>query len=405
MRLLHVLIIPGDSYRFELTQALGLKEHDVKVGFLSIEILQPYKSIVKTCIKKPALLIRKLYERLRKSKKIITSCNINGIDSVKAYGSKVKPHEVVNKQKNIIDTALIGFGEYVKKFGKPNLIHAHSRFLISALIANQIGKKFNIPYVVTEHSSFYFRNLVANDDYRAIREVLNEATRWIAVSTKLGEYIKKKVDGINKDFIEIPNAVEKEFELAGIGQRIISNTIKFLNIADLNKNKRHDLLIEAFDRGFNAKHGFHLLIGGVGPQKACLEKAVKEKGLDAQVHFLGALSRNEVVDRINECDFFVVSSDFETFSVVTIEALALGKPVVSTRCGGPEEIVNDKNGILVPKGDVEALAYGMYRIYKNCEDYDPVMIRKECLEKYSTDVVTAKLISLYNQVLTEQRTL
>lgn len=54
---------------------------------------------------------------------------------------------------------------------------------------------------------------------------------------------------------------------------------------------------------------------------------------------------NEVAGFFCECDFFVLNSNFETFSVVTAEALAYGKPVIATRCGGPEEFVNKIMGI------------------------------------------------------------
>lgn len=399
MHKLHVLIIPGDSYKFELSQASGLKTHNIKTGFLSIEILQSYKSILRRYLKEPCILFLKLFKRIVQARRLIGEFKVSGIDGIKVIGKLVKPYNVVAEQTKLINITLAGFEEYIKAFGKPDVIHAHSRFLISALVAYNINRKYNIPYVVTEHSSSYFRDLVAESDIVSVRQVLNEAAGWIAVSNQLGNFIKYKVKGINKDFIEIPNAVDRKFELIDINDNQPSDKTIFLNVADLNKNKRHDLLIEAFELSFGGKKEFQLMIGGDGPQKYVLKRMIKEKRLAKQVHLLGALSKNEVIKQISSCKFFVVSSDFETFSLVLVEALALGKPVISTKCGGPESIINEKNGILVPKGDVFALADGMCKIKDEFRSFDPFKIRQECLTKYSTTTVTERLIELYEQVL------
>ena len=78
-----------------------------------------------------------------------------------------------------------------------------------------------------------------------------------------------------------------------------------------------------------------------------LEALVQEKALTEQVTFLGSLTREQVRQEVSEADAFVLSSEYETFGVVVIEALALGKPVIATRCGGPESIVVPSVGYLV----------------------------------------------------------
>lgn len=399
MKKLHVLIIPGDSYRFELTQARGLREYNIETGFLSFEILQSYKFIIKKYLRTPWFILIKLWYRFLHSDGVIEVGKTGEINDVKIKSQLQKPYNLISGQVRIINKALSGYEKYIESFGQPDLIHAHSRFLISPLIANKISSKYNIPYIVTEHSSFYFRDLVAKPDLYAVKSVLNEAAAWIAVSSQLGIFIRKSIKGIVRDFIEIPNAFDREFELMKINDNRGSEIISFLSIADLNHNKRHDLLINAFELSFAGKNKFQLLIGGKGPQETALERMIKEKDLKNQVHLLGDLSRAEVIKQISNCNFFVVSSDFETFSVVLVEALALGKPVISTKCGGPESIINGNNGVLVAKDNVGALADGMRVICENIEKYDPLKIRKECFEEYSTCVVTARLAKLYRQVL------
>jgi glycosyltransferase involved in cell wall biosynthesis len=67
-----------------------------------------------------------------------------------------------------------------------------------------------------------------------------------------------------------------------------------------------------------------------------------------------------------------MASDFETFGVVLIEALAMGRPVIATDCGGPREIVNESNGMLVPARDNGALARAMQRMVEQRHRYEPM---------------------------------
>lgn len=79
-----------------------------------------------------------------------------------------------------------------------------------------------------------------------------------------------------------------------------------------------------------------LEIGGDGPEKTKLEELVTKLGINKNIKFLGQLTRDEVKNKMNEeSSAFVLSSEYETFGVVVVEALALGKPVIATKCGGP----------------------------------------------------------------------
>jgi glycosyltransferase involved in cell wall biosynthesis len=98
---------------------------------------------------------------------------------------------------------------------------------------------------------------------------------------------------------------------------------------------------------------------------------------------------------MQNCDVFVLSSIVETFGVVLIEVLAVGKPVVATKCGGPEDIVNQDNGILVPTKDVHALAEAMYNIYLNINKYDASLIRNDCISRFGKDSFVEKLRHIY----------
>lgn len=404
---LHILIIPGDELNsnnlcssiFEIQQATALFKQGINVGFLSLKILPSFRTIIKENLISPFRLIKAFWSRLIINNSYISKGKIMGLDFIEATGSMKYPSKIITSQTKIIKSGLLGFEKYEKLYGKPDLIHAHSRFLLGPFLAYHIKQNFNIPYVVTEHSTLYARGNVYDTDINSVRMVLNNAESWIAVSKDLGLLIQEKIGGLKKAFIEIPNILDMEIEKENPHYEKRITASRFLNIAYLNQKKRHDLLIKAFEVCSIGRKDFALRIGGDGPLRRSLEELINLLKLSDKVILLGKLSRKEVISAIKNCDIFVLPSDYETFGVVLIEALALGKPVIATRCGGPESIITSLNGVIVPKDDMEALADAMTSMAENYEKYDTRKIREDCINKYGSKNVSEKLISVYNQVL------
>ena len=113
-----------------------------------------------------------------------------------------------------------------------------------------------------------------------------------------------------------------------------------------------------------AVDGVTLLIAGDGDQRAPLERDVAELGLGERVRVLGALPRERVLELFRAADASILSSSWENFPHTVVEALAVGTPVLATNAGGVAEVVHDgENGLLVPIGDVTALADAMRRYF------------------------------------------
>lgn len=77
--------------------------------------------------------------------------------------------------------------------------------------------------------------------------------------------------------------------------------------------------------------------------------------------------------------------------------------MIATRCGGPESIVNEENGILVDVGDVRSLADAMKTMHAHWHRYDPVKIRLDFENRFSRPAVVSRLRSLYETILAEKR--
>jgi glycosyltransferase involved in cell wall biosynthesis len=99
------------------------------------------------------------------------------------------------------------------------------------------------------------------------------------------------------------------------------------------------------------------------------------------------------------CDVFVLPSLVETFGVVVIEAMACGKPVIATTCGGPENFLLSEHGILVPPGDPEALASAMSLILSKLADYNPSSIRRYALTNFGSETFAENIIGIYEKIL------
>ncbi|MDX6503509.1 MAG: hypothetical protein QOE29_634 [Gaiellaceae bacterium] len=116
----------------------------------------------------------------------------------------------------------------------------------------------------------------------------------------------------------------------------------------LTRQKTLEVAFAAVERN----PGVHLLVVGDGPERAQLEARAGE-----QVRFLGAQPRERVLELFRAADASLLSSAWENFPHGVVESLAVGTPVISSAIGGVAEVVRDgENGLLVPAGDVDALA-------------------------------------------------
>ncbi|MFC4558015.1 glycosyltransferase [Virgibacillus kekensis] len=286
------------------------------------------------------------------------------------------------------------YKEIIKEQGIPDVIHAHSSFL-AGWSSNKLSAIHKVPIVLTEHSSTIGKGKLTPKQKRLLSEILSEADKVISVgpglAKTLGEYIPE--DKLKM----IPNLVNTdEF---GIETHIGSEKFRFFSLARLDSNKGMDVLVDAYTNAFSSEDNTELVIGGDGPLKEELKNQVAKKGLQGNVHFLGQLNRDQVINEMQKCDAFVLASKYETFGIVYLEALASGKPIIATKCGGPEIIVNNKNGILVPVDNQNELADALKSILKTAEEYSPEEIRQDCIARFGKERIIQDISRLYEEAI------
>jgi len=284
------------------------------------------------------------------------------------------------------------FRKLFKEGFRPDIIHAH--IYTAGVPAVLIGRCYGIPVVVTEQYTGFPRGLVRGLEQLKAKFAFEQAAVVCPVSDDLRAHIERL--GIKARFQVIPNVVETSLFFPIVGRVAREGGRKrLLVVALLDPKKGIPYLLDALARLRERRDDFLLDIVGDGPNRSGYEGLASKLGLRDIACFHGLKTKQEVVEFMRRCDVFVLPSLFETFGVVLIEALACGKPVIATNIGGPNEIVTDEVGCLVPPGDTEALAEAIDYILDNFEKYNPASIARYAREHYSYQAVGVELDRVY----------
>lgn len=284
------------------------------------------------------------------------------------------------------------FEKITQKHSRPDIIHAHSS-LMGGYLAMKLSDKKGIPFVVTEHRTAFARNLITSKDEEIIKTIMGKTKKMIVVGPGLKQSLSKYSD--DKITI-IPNLVNvDEFRAE---RKKNDKPFRFFSLALLTHKKGMDILLRAFANEFVGNRDYELVIGGDGEEKENLKSLAEELNILRQVKFLGKLSRADAKKEMALCNAFVLASRFETFGIVFIEALACGKPIIATACGGPEIIVNENNGLLVPLENPVAYGQAMKQLVHQYSRYEPNIIRQDCIDRFSEKAVISQLRNIYEAV-------
>lgn len=301
------------------------------------------------------------------------------------------------QKKDFLNYVRRKFSNYIASEGKPDLIHHHG-IANYAYITAFLSKEFQIPFVITEHSMFtdHINHHNKYETQAEQIEMLRNASARITVSNYYKEFNEEL---FGAPFTVIPNMINNEFTEPPLPS--FPKTTKpfvFLNAGQLTRRKRQDILIRSFAKAFKGNNDVQLMIVGTGELESSLKKIVSDEGIIEQVVFAGFKDRPELIRLLDAASVCVVSSEKESFSMVAAESMFRGNPVLSTRCKGPEEFINDSNGLLCEVNDIDDMAAKLREIHSRYPNYNNLDIAKYARIKFSEGAIIKQLEELYSTV-------
>jgi len=225
--------------------------------------------------------------------------------------------------------------------------------------------------------------------YRYAGQVIGISKSLSKEITKKMEVNKKNVNTVyNPAYVSTSKSGDKKVE------RKNSKKLNVLGVGRLSYEKDFSTLIKALDI-INSVKEARLTILGEGDKRRALEELAQELGVGEDVHMPGFVE--DPLPYMCTASVFVLSSRWEGFGNVLVEAMSCGTPVVSTDCtGGPAEILEGgKWGYLVPVGDEKALAEAILETFN-----DPPVESDQLIER-AKDFSVEKIADQYLEIILE----
>jgi len=251
----------------------------------------------------------------------------------------------------------------------PSIIHTHD--YKSSLIAWMVARKFKAKLLATAHgwTGNHFKERLIY--YPAERFILKRFHHIVSVSSQITEQLVSS--GVRPQLIStIPNGIDAFRFVADPVLRakervkLAPGPVRFIigGVGRLEKQKRFDLLIDAFATIRGEYADSVLLIAGDGTLKSQLQQQIDRLGISGCCRLVGHVAN--ISSFYHALDLFVQSSDYEGTPNVVLEAMAMRVPVVVTDAGGTRDIIADRtDGLIVATGSVQGLAQAITESLSN----------------------------------------
>ena len=298
---------------------------------------------------------------------VLPSCRFeherDGITIYQSY-QRGLPRMVHHNVMRWVDIVCSMFTEYVAKYGKPDILHAHCAKW-AGYAAMIISREYGIPYVITEH----LPKLILEPELGPapstawqvplLKEAYHEAAQVITVSDEL---VAELADYFGHDFchVTISNVVETDFYAFKKRQPLDARPFVFCCPAVFNHRKGYDVLFKAFALLAKVCPETELHIAGRGTDSKDCRKLMRFYGLKGNVTCHGALDAEGMKRLYYQSDALVLATRNESQGLVIAEAMSTGIPAISTQ-GVPKSMQLDAGFRYVPVGDAEALMKEMQK--------------------------------------------
>lgn len=251
-----------------------------------------------------------------------------------------------------------------------DFIHAHD--YVASFLAYELSLKTNIPMISTMHHSDIMMDLVPEWRKDLLQSVFSHSKEIVVPSTALQRSLNKY---FQTDSIVIPNYIDStQYEFK---KELNKSPKKLISVSSLEPLKNIEETIQ-YMKDWDGT----IDIFGDGPSKNKLENSIKNEGLESKVRLKGAIPHSELLNKYQEYDAFISTSEYETFGLSILEAIASGIPVMVKNQYGPKDFLSKENGMFIK--NIEDVHTFFSQYYK----YDAESIRNSVIPKYDkTNVI------------------
>lgn len=303
---------------------------------------------------------------------------------------------------------------YIVKSEKYDLIVSSGHF--ENLLCMIFSGFFNYKTILTHHEDLSFqlmtkwsflttflRKLIYKACIKraAANICVSEGVRWDLINSL--EIMPEKCYVINNpiNIIKIKESCKEQL-IEDELQWFNGNNFHFISAGRFVEAKNYPLLIKAFAEALSKEPNIRLTILGDGAARAEIQRHIKEFDITEQINLPGY--KKSIYSYFYKADCFVLSSTWEGFGNVIVEAMACGKPVIAADCSGSLDILKDNQddlyGVLIPRNNVKALADAMIKMVHNREHLEKYteLSLKRC-QAFEDKVISEKYIELIYKII------
>ena len=321
--------------------------------------------------------------------------NRDGITVYQSFQRGV-PKAVRWNMKRWVATVCEMFDDYVARYGKPDILHAHCAKW-AGYAAMLISRKYGIPYVITEHlSKLVFEKEFGpapSDTWQIVllKECYHEASMVVPVSEELVDNIACYF-GKDYRWQAISNTIDTDFFHYQKRSPREGRAFRFCCLANFWPLKGYDVLIPAFRQLRQSGTDAELHIAGRGTDTSEFRSMLSDGMI---TH--GLLDKETVRALLYQSDALVLASRSEVQPLVLLEAMSTGIPVIATECI-PQSLRIEGGCTIVPVDDVKALTEAMKSMVQQSA-FDGKAVSEKVRQMASPEVIGRRLSTLFTDLL------
>lgn len=286
---------------------------------------------------------------------------------------------------------------------QPDVLHAHCAATTGTIVA-EFGRRYGYSVVITEHSPMEHMPLHRKSAKKKIDYAYGHSDANVCVSIDSMERLKGHFPDypfqVIYNGIMSPESVELDGQVYRVDGKVNCCIVAAFYSKDI---KGYQFLLPAIAKLKEEGLPIVLHICGGGDYFDYFVNMAKELGIEDRCVFYGNCTKAKVYSIVSQMDFNISASLYECSGVSVEEALLLGKPMLVTRSGGANSLVNDDVAIVVDRGSTEALVDGIKDMVCRLESFDAEQIRAYAFHNFEIDQVSQRYMALYKKILENKK--